>query len=216
VDVLAEISANELPLGRLSAHHADPKVHDISIPGPDPTQRLAAEQSLPTQSAVAAEIYRNSGMTYAGRSNWFAQLQETVTPSNMLMVQQQAMEAKLRRPLRAREMLQMRERARASAIASASVLLGTVVCMCGAALAGAVVWRQYGRPKSREELGGASEALARQQEKRARDLRETVGPIVSSVKVSAGAAITAHDGLKNLSAGLKQTNATRPEPPRPR
>lgn len=60
VDVLAEISAHSLPLGRASAHLADPVVYDNSVAPPDLT---APMPKLPSQAAVASEIYRDSPMS---------------------------------------------------------------------------------------------------------------------------------------------------------
>lgn len=122
-----------------------PQVHP-----PDPSVRVPPQ---PTHSAVASEIYRQSGMTYAGRGpdskSWAGLLAEAAAPSNMLALQQEALAKKLRRPLREREILKMRENAKASAVASAAVLVGTAACLCGAALAGVFVWRCAHFPTSR-------------------------------------------------------------------
>ena len=210
VDVLAEISAMDLPLGAPSAHHAEPLVHDVSVPPPDP--KLGTPQ-LPSQSAVAAEIYRNSGMTYAGRNDWASMMKSAIAPSNMLATQQDAMAQRLGRPLREREKIKMIEEARASALASVSVLVGTIVCCMGATLAGVFVWRRYGRPKTREEVGAAAEQLQRQQQERERQLRAVVGPVASQIKLSAGAAVTESESLQNFADGLKHNRGTRYVPP---
>ena len=212
VDVLAEISAHELPLGRGSAKD-EPTVYDIAIPSPDPSVPVPPQ---PTQTAVMADIYRESGMTYAGSRSgkgWFRMLTAASSPSNMLQMQSNAMETKLGRPLRPREVTEMQQRARATAMASASMLLGTFCCVVGAAFAGVVIWRKYGKPKTSEELAHASQQVQTAQNEREERLREFVGPVVSKVKLTAGAALHQHEGLANLAAGLSTATATRYVPP---
>jgi len=106
----------------------------------------------------------------------------------------------------------MRENAKASAVASAAVLVGTAACLCGAALAGVFVWRQYGKPKTQAELSQAAARLTSQQQERERSLREAVGPVASKIKVSAGAAVTESESLASFAAGLKENRATRATP----
>ena len=53
VDVLAEISAHDLPLGKVAVTH----VHAFTGPAaPDPTRPVP---KMPSQAAVASEIYRS-------------------------------------------------------------------------------------------------------------------------------------------------------------
>lgn len=212
VDVLAEISAHELPLGQVSAKD-EPTVYQFGIPPPDPS---APVPTPPTSTAVMADIYRESGMTYAGSRSgkgWFGLLTAATSPSDMLQTQSKAMESRLGRPLRAREVTEMQQRARATAMASASMLVGTVCCVLGAAFAGVVVWRRYGKPRTSEELTHASQQVQRAQNEREGKLREVVGPMVSKVKVTVGAALHQHEGLANLAAGLSTATATRYVPP---
>ena len=215
VDVLAEVSAHSIPLGQQAAHLNDPVMHDIRVDSP--TEHHGFPEP-PGQAAVLNKVYSESGFSYAGRrdmaNKWSAVLTETVTPSNMMVQQNQHLAAKLGRPLRESDLRVQRTQIKAQAMASASVLVGTVLCMCGAALAGAVLWRKYGKPKSTEDLRLASARVAEQQQVRSDNLKEVVGPVVSKVKITAGAAVTEHPGLVHLSEGLKQTKAIRPDPMR--
>ena len=112
VDVLAEISAHSLPLGKPDAHHADPDVLQIHVPPPDMNAPLP---TLKSQSQVVSEIYRESPMTYAGGGGW-ASVRKYLAPSNMLATQQQHMEAKLRRPMSEKEVMAMRSKAKAQVL----------------------------------------------------------------------------------------------------
>ena len=210
VDVLAEIHAHEVPLGKVSAKD-EATVYDISIPPPDPSVPVPPQ---PTTSAVVAEIYRESGMTYAGRSkSWFGMLAASTSPSNMLQTQSHAMEKRLGRPLRPREVAEMQQSARATVVASASVLVGTFCCLVGAAFAGVVIWRGYGKPRTSEELARTTEQVQTAQKEREARLRESVGPVVNNIKMVASATLHQHEGLANLAAGLSTTTATRYVPP---
>ena len=213
VDVLAEISAHELPLSvRDTAHLDAATIHDLTVSPPDPSKRL--RYKMPSQAAVAAEIYRDSPMTYAGGrggdgKNWFETLQSAIAPSSMLAVQHEALESKLGRPLREKEVSKMKEDAKASAMASASMLVGSFCCVVGAMFGFVIVWRSYGKPKTAEELSAASELLVKQQAARKEGLREVVGPVVSSIKLKGGAMVTESEGLQHMATGLKQTTAIR-------
>lgn len=212
VDVLAEIHAHEVPLGKVSAKD-EATVYDISIPPPDPSVPVPPQ---PTTSAVVAEIYRESGMTYAGSrsgKSWFGMLAASTSPSNMLQTQSHAMEKRLGRPLRPREVAEMQQSARATVMASASVLVGTFCCLVGAAFAGVVIWRRYGKPRTSEELARATEQVQTAQKEREARLRESVGPVVNNIKMVASATLHQHGGLANLAAGLSTTTATRYVPP---
>lgn len=208
IDVLAEISAHEAPLGRPGAHLSDPTRQDIRVPPPDPS---VPTPKLPSQSAVVAQIYRDSPMTYAG-GGWVS-LRKLLSPSNMLTTQTQAMETRLGRPLKEQEMLRMKQQAKANAMASAAVLVGTFCCFVAASFAGLYVWRQYGKPRSSEQLSEAQAKIVKQQNEREARLRDAVGPVVSKVKVSAETAIAEHEGLSNLATGLSQTSALKYIPP---
>jgi hypothetical protein len=153
-------------------------------------------------------------MTYAGRSkSWFGMLAASTSPSNMLQTQSHAMEKRLGRPLRPREVAEMQQSARATVVASASVLVGTFCCLVGAAFAGVVIWRGYGKPRTSEELARMTEQVQTAQKEREARLRESVGPVVNNIKMVASATLHQHEGLANLAAGLSTTTATRYVPP---
>jgi hypothetical protein len=85
--------------------------------------------------------------------------------------------------------------------------------MVAAAFAGVFVWRQYGKPRSREQLEEAQGAVAKQQMERKARYEALVGPVVSTIRSTAEVAIPEHEGLKNLAAGLSTNQATRYVPP---
>ena len=123
VDVLAEIAAHGVPIKELAAHEREADVYQYSVEAPDKTRVYPAG---PSTSAVVGQIYRDSGMTYAGRSqpgSWVKSLTDAVSPKNMLATQKTAMEARLMRPLREKEVLAMRQRMKAQAVASLSLSL---------------------------------------------------------------------------------------------
>ena len=238
VDVLAEISAHSLPLGKSGAHHAAPTVYEwgpnvelpqVSRQEVDQAFDQATDPLTALKPPVAPEIRSASAKVF----EWEAQLggggggggggarqpaldptvQQMLSPSSMLALQQQAMERRLGRPMREDEAQRMRSEAKASAMASASVLVGTACCMVAAAFAGVFVWRQYGKPRSREQLEEAQGAVAKQQMERKARYEALVGPVVSTIRSTAEVAIPEHEGLKNLAAGLSTNQATRYVPP---
>lgn len=233
VDVLAEISAHSLPLGKPEAHHAAPTMYEYgpNVALPEVSQRQVDEAfaqatdpvtalTPPVAPEMRSASVRLSVLSGAAKPGGGAHpaVQQTMqqmalSPSGMLALQQQAMERRLGRPMRESEALQMRAEAKASAMASASVLVGTACCMVAAAFAAVVVWRQYGKPRSREQLEEAQATVSRQQLERKAHYEAAIGPVVGSIRRTAEAAIPEHEGLKNLAAGLSTNQATRYVPP---
>lgn len=235
VDVLAEISAHSLPLGKSAAHHAAPTIYEwgpnvelpeVSRQEIDDAYDQATDPITALKPPVAPDIRSASAKLTAGGElggelgGAHPAVQQTVqhmlSPTGMLALQQQAMEKRLGRPMREDEARKMKAEARASAMASLSFLVGTACCMVAAAFAGVFVWRQYGKPRSREQIGEVQAQVAVQQKERKARYEATVGPVVSSIKVTSEVAISEHEGLKNFAAGLRTNQATRYVPPPPR
>lgn len=228
VDVLAEISAHSLPLGKAGKHHAAPTVYEwgpnVDLPEVSKQEvaqayAQATDPLVALKPSVAPEIRSASAKLSDGANLGGGHpavqpsVQQMLNPTGMLALQQQAMEKRLGRPMRESEALKMKAEAKASAMASASVLVGTACCMVAGAFAAVVVWRQYGKPRSREQLEEAQAMVSRQQQDRKARYEAAVGPVVSSIKATAELAIPEHEGLKNLAAGLSTNQATRYVPP---
>ena len=94
----------------------------------------------------------------------------------------------------------MQREAQATAMATGSIVLGTVCCVSGAMLAAALTWHYKGRP-NRE---GAISHLQQRMPERMRSIDEgVVGQSVRALGSTAQVAIPEHEGLQNLAAGLK-------------
>ena len=105
------------------------------------------------------------------------------------------------RPTRKKDAALLAAEATASAGAMASIVLGTFCCVCGAVLAGTILWRYHGRPDSD---GFISQRKERWQE-RAKAIDESgVGQAVRSIGQTAAVAIPEHEGLQNMASGLKK------------
>ena len=111
------------------------------------------------------------------------------------------------RPLTARQQAQLAEQARASAGAFRSLVLGSAVCVVGAAVAAGYLWHRRRQP-------GAAELRAQlqhDQQVRHSELEfGTVGDAVRAVASTAEAGLADHEGLKELSAGMKANRSLRP------
>ena len=238
VDVLAEISANSLPLGRAGKHHVAPTLYEYgpNLDLPEVTKQEAEEayqqatdalQALkppvaPEMRSAAAKLAQMShadvaraelgGAHGGGGARLGAEMPGLLGPSSMLALQQREMEKRLGRPMRESEVLQMREEAKASVMASASLLLGTACAVVAAALAGVVLWRQYGRPRTTEQLQEAQATLSRQQLERKARYEASIGPVVGSLKARAEVAIPEHEGLRTFAKGIHTNQATRVAP----
>ena len=155
MDVLAEISAHSLPLGKSAAHHAAPTIYEwgpnvelpeVSRQEIDDAYDQATDPITALKPPVAPDIRSASAKLTAGGElggelgGAHPAVQQTVqhmlSPTGMLALQQKAMEKRLGRPMREDEARKMKAEARASAMASLSFLVGTACCMVAAAFAG--------------------------------------------------------------------------------
>jgi len=189
-DVLAEISANELPITEAGVRYASPSVQKIAVAAPD-LQRGAPE--LPSQSKVMAEIYQE----HLGKRNWFGAITKTLEPNAMLDA---GMLAPLR-PLRPRDVARQQAQAQATGGAAAALVMGSVLCVAGALAAGALAWKWMGKPDA--------DAMRRQVAARTQQRAEAidaslVGSSVRAIGQRAQVAIPEHEGLRNWEAGLKR------------
>ena len=105
------------------------------------------------------------------------------------------------RPIRRKDAALIAAEAKASAGAMASIVLGTFCCVCGAVLAGTMLWRYHGRPDSGSFI---SERKERWQERAKAIDAGGVGQTVRSIGQTAAVAIPEHEGLQNMASGLKK------------
>ena len=197
VDVLAEISANEVPIGKtIGAQHSEPNRHVIRVNEPDPA---LGEPELPSQARVAAEIYQR----HMGKKTWFNELTKAIEPGSAA-AELPTLYRNNADPLRTmsrREAQKIQAQAKGSAMAAASVVLGTFVCTAGAMLAGVAMWRYYGRP----DRAGVEKRVQQTQFERKRQLNEgVVGESVRVVGAEVKKKIAEHEGYHNFAAGIKQ------------
>ena len=173
VDVLAEISAHSLPLGRVRvtqarrshvhAHlctcvtsaesvlpaHLLTQVHSFEGPAaPDPSLPLP---EMPSQSAVTAEIYRS----HLGKGKWINTMGDALVPhgegGGAASSLSPAALFNGGLPLSPQEAARLERQAAASGGMAGAVIVGSLFCFMGFALGGAALWRWKGRP-DREQV----------------------------------------------------------------
>tara|TARA_B110001452_G_scaffold251185_1_gene240032 strand:- start:1821 stop:2600 length:780 start_codon:yes stop_codon:yes gene_type:complete len=206
VDVLAEVSAHSIPLGKIGVAHQAPVIHRETTPAaPDKKKRLP---QLPSTSAVASEIYSS----HLGKGKWINTVQTALTPRDAAgPAVNVGPEALFGLPSRrgapsARELAQIERQAQASAGAAGAIVGGSVLCVLGASLAGVAYWRWKGRPTLNEMNDSAK---ATNQERYANLQHGPVGETVRTIAQTAAATIPAHEGLKNWQQAMKDNRATR-------
>lgn len=206
VDVLAEVSAHSIPLGKVGVAHQAPVIHRETVPSaPD---KKAPLPQLPSTSAVAAEIYAS----HLGKGKWINTVQTALTPRDAAgPAVNVGPEALFGLPSRrgapsARELAQIERQAQASAGAAGAVVVGTVLCVMGASLAAVAYWRWKGRPTLHEMNDGAK---ATNQERFANLQHGPVGETVRTIAQAAATTIPEHEGLKNWQQAMKDNRATR-------
>ena len=191
VDVLAEISAHSLPLGKVRVT----QVHSFEGPAaPDPTLPLP---EMPSQSAVTAEIYR----AHLGKGKWINTVGNAMVPHGEGGGAAAALSPAALfgggAPLSPQEAARLERQAAASGGAAGALVVGSLVCLMGFAAAGAALWRWKGRPDREQVKQHLSTAMPE------RYSRLEVGPVgqaARSIASGAAASIPEHEGLKNLQA----------------
>ena len=198
IDVLAEISAHGVPL---TLGHTT-RLKRTVVKAADPSKGVPI---LPSQAQVLGEMSRgNIGGT------WYSVLTDAGEPHAAAVAAADGPSLVARganRPLTARQQAQLAEQARASAGAFRSLVLGSAFCLIGAAVAAGYLWHRRRQP-------GAAELhaqLQHDQQVRHSELEfGTVGDAVRAVASTAEAGLADHEGLKELSAGMKANRSLRP------
>ena len=136
------------------------------------------------------------------RRRWFNELTKAIEPGSAASCPRlYRSNADPLRTMSRREAQKIQAQAKGSAMAAASVVLGTFVCTAGAMLAGVAMWRYYGRP----DRAGVEKRVQQTQFERKRQLSEgVVGESVRVVGAEVKKKIAEHEGYHNFAAGIKQ------------